>query len=117
MKLRILSIIFLLFSNSSTFANVQCAGSVGGVMLWGNTSNWVAVYLNEHQKTWIICDINNDYGGVSAKSCSAMYSSAITAFASSARLTLHFNTYNACIDVPTFDVNLPGKLDLLYLSK
>lgn len=118
MKLRYIPI-FVLFTilSGPALAALQCSGSVAGVMLWGNSSSWVAVNLKEHQKMWIICDINNDYGGVLAKSCSAMYSSAVTAFSSGSKLMLHFNTYSACSDVPTYDVNLPGKLDLFYLYK
>lgn len=97
-------------------ADVACTGTLKGLRLWGNGSSWAAVSLNEYPGTWIICDTDNTYGGVSPKSCNAMYSTALTALAASKRITLHFSQYTACSEIPSWDVGLPGKMNMLYID-
>lgn len=101
----------------SVSAEAVCTGTVKGLRLWGNSNSWVAVSLNEFPgTTWIICDTDNPVGGVAPKSCNAMYSTALAAFTTNKKLTFYFMNFSSCDAIPSYDVNLPGSFNMLYLT-
>ena len=107
---------FLLYMASDVLlADVQCVGTPSGLRLWGNGASWAAISLKEYPGTWIICDTDNQYGGVSPKSCNAMYSTALAAFAANKRINLHFTGYTDCTKIPSWDVSLPSKFNMLNI--
>lgn len=113
MRIYVSLFLFSLFYMGEALAGVQCSGTVSGLRLWGNGSSWVAVSLKEYPGTWILCDTDNNYGGVAPNACNAMYSMALTAFAANKKINLNFSGYTSCADIPSWDVTLPSKFNML----
>lgn len=73
--------------------------------------------MKEYPGTWIVCDIENTYGGVTPNACKGMYSTALTALALNKKIGINLGNYAACTDVPSWDINLPKDIYMFYLSK
>jgi len=120
MTIRILFCFSLLALSFSAYADkVSCTGKPQDIVIWGNGNDWFAVKLEEYSAYWVLCDLNNDFGGISAKNCNAMYSAALSAWSTHKYLMIQFSndSYTTCTDVPSWNTGLPNDLKLVYLRQ
>ena len=114
-KKTILILVILFISTVVSANQIACMGIPKEVVIWGNGQSWIGIWLEGQSGPWIVCDLNNDVGGVSSKNCSAIYSAALAKEASSKPLKLIFNgdIYSSCSEIPAWDTSLPPNFYLL----
>ena len=102
---------------SISYAAPICSGKITQLRTWQNGSEWVGV--NNGYGMWLICKINQDYGGVSAEMCKATYSMLLTAASSGKSVSLQFNAdanYPDCNTLPRWSGTTSSLLGMTYIN-
>ncbi|WP_341664792.1 hypothetical protein [Vibrio sp.] len=94
----------LLFASSSVSANYDCTGTVNHVLVYADGSvNLHATYRNGYT---YVCNLKNDWKGVSPQACKGMLSTLLTAQSTGKTINTYYKSYT-CETLPHYD-SAPG---------
>ncbi|WP_114786525.1 hypothetical protein [Vibrio tetraodonis] len=94
----------LLFASSSVSAAYDCTGTVNHVLVYADGSvNLHATYRNAYT---YVCNLKNDWKGVSPQACKGMLSTLLTAQSTGKTINTYYKSYT-CETLPHYD-SAPG---------